>query len=55
MFIIERRAAGVLAALAVTVAMVVLGNILDRVDEVATRPTADSPAAFANSGGPGIR
>ena len=52
MFIIERRTAGVLAALAITAAMVVLGNMWDRVDE--TTSTADSPAAFATSVGPGV-
>jgi hypothetical protein len=52
MFIIERRTAGVLAALATTAAMAVLGNVWDRVEEVATPSTANSTAAFAASVGP---
>jgi hypothetical protein len=44
MFIIERRTAGVLAALATTAAMAVLGNIRDWVEEVATPSTANSTA-----------
>ena len=36
MFIIERRTAGVLAALATTAAMVVLGNFREPVDEIET-------------------
>jgi hypothetical protein len=48
MFIIERRTAGVLAALATTAAMAVLGNVWDRVDEVAAPSTENSTAAFAN-------
>lgn len=55
MFIIERRTAGVLAALATTAAMAVLGNVWDRVDEVATPSTANSTAAFATSVGPAVR
>ena len=55
MFIIERRTAGVLAALATTAAMAVLGNIWDRVDEVATPTTANSTAAFATSVRPEVR
>jgi hypothetical protein len=55
MFIIERRTAGVLAALATTAAMVVLGNIRDPVDEVETPYTATSTSALATSVGPGIR
>jgi hypothetical protein len=55
MFIIERRTAGVLAALATTAAMVVLGNFWDRVDEVGTPYTATSTPAFATSVGPSVR
>jgi hypothetical protein len=54
MFIIERRTAGVLAALAFTAAMAVLGNVWDRVDEVATPSSANSTAAFATSVGPDV-
>jgi hypothetical protein len=50
MFIIERRTAGVLAALATTAAMVVLGNVWDRVDAVAAPSTVNSTAAFALNG-----
>ena len=55
MFIIERRTAGVFAALATIAALVVLGNIRDRVDEVETSTTATSTPAFASSVGPGVR
>jgi hypothetical protein len=55
MFIIERRTAGVLAALATTAAVAVLGNVWDRVDEVATPSTANSTAAFATSVGSDVR
>jgi hypothetical protein len=55
MFIVERRTAGVLAALATAAAMAVLGNVWDRVDEGATPSTANSTAAFATSVGPGVR
>ena len=55
MFIIERRTAGVLAALLTTAAMVVLGNLRDPVDEVATPSTANSTAAFATSVAPDVR
>jgi hypothetical protein len=48
MLIIERRTAGVLAALATTAAMVILGNVRDGVDEGATAPPAES----AQSAGP---
>jgi hypothetical protein len=44
MFIIERRTAGVLAALATTAAMVVLGSVRDPVDVVETPTTANSTA-----------
>jgi hypothetical protein len=54
MFIIERRTAGVLAALATTAAMVVAGNVRDPVDEVETPHTATSTLAFATSVGPGV-
>jgi hypothetical protein len=54
MFIVERRTAGVLAALATAAAMAVLGNVWDRVDEGATPSTANSTAAFATSVGPGV-
>jgi hypothetical protein len=52
MFIIERRTAGVLAALATIAAMVVLGNVWDRIEELAAASTADSTAAFAPPVGP---
>ena len=55
MFIIERRTAGVLAALAIPVAMAVLGNIWDRVNEVAGPSTANSTAAVVTSVGPDVR
>ena len=55
MFIIERRVAGVLVALATTAAMVVLGNVRDSVDEVETPTTANSTPALARSVGPGVR
>ncbi len=50
MFIIERRTAGVLAALATTAAVVVLGNVRDPVDDAKTPYTATSTPAFAASG-----
>jgi len=52
MFIIERRTAGVLAALVTTAAMAVLGNVWDRFDAVERPSTADSTAAFATPVGP---
>jgi hypothetical protein len=55
MFIIERRTAGVLAALAGTAAMAILGSVWDRVDEVASPSKANSTAAFATSVGPSVR
>jgi hypothetical protein len=55
MFIIERRTAGVLAALAITAAMVVLGNVWDPVDVVETLTTAKSTPPFAKSVGPVVR
>jgi hypothetical protein len=55
MFIIERRTTGVLAALATTAAVVVLGSVLDRVDGVETPATAKSVPASAKSVGPGVR
>ena len=54
MFIIERRTAGVLAALATTAAMVVLANVLDPVNVVETPSTARSTPAFVTSLGPGV-
>jgi hypothetical protein len=42
MFIIERRTAGVLAALATTAAMVILGNVGNGVPEDATPLPAES-------------
>ena len=54
MFIIERRTAGVFAALAIPAAMAVLGNIWDRVNEVAGPSTANSTAAFVTSVGPDV-
>lgn len=54
MFIIERRTAGVLAALATTAALVVLGTVREPVD-VAETPTTSSPkTALATSAGPGV-
>jgi hypothetical protein len=54
MFIIERRTVGVLAALAITAAMVILGNVWDRVDVVET-PTGASPTSgLATSVRPGV-
>jgi hypothetical protein len=55
MFIIERRTAGVLAALATTAAMVVLGNVWEPVDEIETPHIATSTPALAGSVGPGVR
>jgi hypothetical protein len=55
MFMIERRTAGVLAALASTAAMAVVGNVWDRLDEVATPSTANSTAALATSVRPDLR
>jgi len=52
MFIIERRTAGVLAALVTTAAMAVLGNVWDRFHEVERPATADSTVAFATPLGP---
>jgi hypothetical protein len=55
MFIIERRTAGVLVALAIAAAMVVLGNIAEPVAVVDTATTANSTPAFATSAEPGVR
>ena len=55
MFIIERRTAGVLAALAITAAMVVLGNVWDRVDVIETPTGANPTIGLATSVGPGVR
>ena len=55
MFIIERRTAGVLAALATTAAMVVLANVWDPVDAVETSYSATSTPAFSTSFGAGAR
>ena len=55
MFIIERRTAGALAALATTAVMVVLGNAWDPVDEVEASYTATSTPAVATSIGPSVR
>jgi len=54
MFIIERRTAAVLAALAISAAIAVLGNAWDPVDEVAAPSTANSAAAFVTSVGPDV-
>ena len=54
MFIIEHRAAGVLAALALSLAMVLVSNLLDRRDEVTASQTADSPITLASAVGPGV-
>ena len=54
MFIIQRRAAGVLAALATTAAMVVLGNVWEPVDEIQTAHIAASTPALMGSVGLGI-
>jgi len=54
MFIIERRTAGVLAALATTAAMVVLANVWDPADEVETPYSVTSTPVFATSVGPGV-
>jgi hypothetical protein len=45
-FIIERRGAGVLAALALSAAVAVLGNIRDRADEVPASSAPNPTAAF---------
>jgi len=55
MFIIERRTAGVFAALAIAAAMVVLGNLRDPVEVVETRTTASSTTALATPVGLGVR
>ena len=55
MFIIERRTAGVLAALATTTAMAVIGSVWDRVDDVTAPSTANSNSTFAMSVGPDVR
>jgi hypothetical protein len=55
MFIIERRTAGVLAALATIAAMIVLGNVWDSVDEVEAPYTATSTPPLATSVGPTVR
>jgi hypothetical protein len=55
MFIIERRTAGVLAALATIAAIVVVGNVWDPVAAVETRTTANSATAPATSVEPGVR
>jgi hypothetical protein len=55
MFIIERRTAGVLAALAVAAALVVLGNVWDPLDVADSPTTAISTTAPATSVGPGVR
>jgi hypothetical protein len=55
MFIIERRTAGVLAALAIAAVMVVLGNVWDPADVVATSATGQSTPALAMSVGAGVR
>jgi len=52
MFIIERRTAGVLAALAIAAAMVLLGYIGDPVDGVETPTAAISTTALVRSVGP---
>ena len=55
MFIIERRTVGVLAGLATTAAMVVLGNVWVSVDAVETEITANSTTALSTSVEPGVR
>jgi hypothetical protein len=55
MFIIERRTAGVLAALATTAVMVALGSAWDRVDEVEIPYTATSTPVVVTSIGPRVR
>ena len=53
MFIIERRTAGVLAALGITAAVIVLADVWDPVDEVELPHAATSTPALAASVGPG--
>jgi hypothetical protein len=55
MFIIERRTAGVLVALATAAAIVVLGSIRDPLDVAETPTTADSTPALATSVGSDAR
>jgi MFS family permease len=54
MFIIERRTAGVFAALLIPAAMAALSNIWDRDRGIANSSSAASTAAFATSVGPGL-
>jgi hypothetical protein len=52
MFIIERRTAGVLAALAIPAALALLSNVWDRDGGIADPSVAMSTAALARSVGP---
>ena len=55
MFIIERRTAGVLAALVTPAVVAILSNVWDRVGGPAVQSSAMATAAFATSVGPGVR
>ena len=49
MFIIERRTVGVLAALATTAAMVILGNVSDGAKEATPSPAASDTSVGADA------